>query len=351
MNIRLLMTCVGGTMAPDLLTHLREDPLLMPYLVGVDASASAQGRFYVDAFYQVPWGEDEGYVESIVRIVKRERVDIVLPGSDQEAFALSRSRDLISAAGAVTLASPTNVLDLIRDKQATYKALETAGVQVPDHVCAVEIVELQTAMSHFGYPMRSVIVKPVAGRGGRGLRVLVGKNDTPASWIGGGARETRLDLPPTTECMSGWFTSGPLMVMPVLKDPAYDVDVFAVKGKAKHALVRQRVNPAGIPFAGNHIISDTPIREYCLEVAEAIGLDGLHDIDLMTDNQGRPALLEINPRMSGSVVAAHAAGFPIVSAAVAEFLGIQYPIVAPKRNIDVGLVSRAVIVRNQEKKS
>jgi carbamoyl-phosphate synthase large subunit len=323
----------------------------MPYLVGVDASASAQGRFYVDAFYQVPWGEDEGYVESIVRIVKQHHVDIVLPGSDQESFVLSRNRDLISAAGAVTLASPTEVLDLIRDKQATYKALEAAGIHVPDYVCVFKIAELQAAITNCGYPNRSVIVKPVAGRGGRGLRVLVGNNDTPASWIGGGAREMRLDTPPTTECMSEWFTSGPLMVMPVLKDPAYDVDVFAVKGKVKHALVRQRVNPAGIPFAGNHIISDTPIREYCLAVAEAIGLDGLHDIDLMTDDQGRPALLEINPRMSGSVAAAHAIGFPIVSAAVAEFLGIQYPIMAPKRNIDVALVSRAVIVRNQETKS
>ena len=338
-------------MAPDLLTYLREDPLLMPYLVGVDASASAQGRFYVDAFYQVPLGEDEGYVESSVRIVEQHHVDIVLPGSDQESFVLSRNRDLISAAGAVTLASPTEVLDLIRDKQATYKALEKAGIQVPDHVCVVEMAELKAAMSNYGYPKRSVIVKPVAGRGGRGLRLLVGRNDSPPSWIGSGTRETRLDEAPSMEHMSEWLASGPLMVMPVLKDPAYDVDVFAVKGKAKHVLVRQRVNPAGIPFAGNHIISDAPIREYCLAVADAIGLDGIHDIDLMTDDQGRPALLEINPRMSGSVVAAHAAGFPIVSAAIVAALGSEYPIIAPTNDAEVALISRAVMVRNQEVRS
>lgn len=351
MNTRVLMTCVGGTLAPDLLIHLRADLRLMPYLVGVDASPSAQGRCYVDAFYQVPWGEEKGYVESIVRIVKEHRVDIVLPGSDQEAFVLSRNRDLISAAGAVTLASPTEVLDLIRDKQATYKALERAGIQVPEYVCVADIAQLQAAMSNYGYPNRSVVVKPIAGRGGRGLCVLVGKNDSPPSWVGSGARETRLHEPPKVEHMTKWFALGPLMVMPVLKDPAYDVDVFAVKGKARYALVRRRVNPAGIPFAGNTIIVDEPIREWCLAVAEAIGLDGIHDIDFMTDEQGRPALLEINPRMSGSVVAAYAVGFPIVSAAIAAALGSEYPLANPTSNAEVALISRAVMARNGEVRS
>lgn len=349
MNIRLLMTCVGGTMVPDLIMHLREDPLLRLYIVGVDALETAQGRDMVDAFYQVPWGEDEGYVESITSIVKQERINVVLPGSDQEAFTLSKNRDLIKTAGAVTLTSPTNVLDLIRDKQTSYKALERAGIQVPGYLCVDKIAELQAAMSNFGYPKRSIIVKRVAGRGNRGLHVLVGKkNDSPPSWIGSGTRETRLDESPTMEHMNRWLVSGPLMVMPVLKAPAYDVDVFAVKGKAKHTLVRQRINPAGIPFAGNYIISNAVIQNYCMAVAEAVGLDGIHDIDLMTDDQGRPALLEINPRMSGSVVAAHAVGFPIVSAAIAAALGSEYPLVTPTGNAEVTLISRAVMVRDRE---
>jgi hypothetical protein len=52
--------------------------------------------------------------------------------------------------------------------------------------------------------------------------------------------------------------------------------------------------------------------------------------------------------MSGSVVAAHAVGFPIVSAAIAEFLGIPYPIFAPEKNADVGLIPRAVTVRSRQ---
>jgi carbamoylphosphate synthase large subunit len=75
-----------------------------------------------------------------------------------------------------------------------------------------------------------------------------------------------------------------------------------------------------------------------------VGLNGLHDIDLMTDSLGRPALLEVNPRMSGSVSASHAAGFPVVAAAIAELLGISYPMLSPTKDIEIGLISRGVLL-------
>lgn len=346
MNTRILMTCAGGTMVPDLFAHLRADPLLKPYLVGVDVSPEASGRAYGDAFYQVPWAEDRAYVDELARIVALEKVDIVLPGSDQEAFRLSSGRQQIVAAGAKVLASPTSVLDLIRDKAATYRTLYTAGVRVPEHVCVTGADGLWAAVTDFGYPRRSVIVKPVAGRGGRGMRVLACRDEVPAPWIGSGARESRLEKPPSPDEMQAWFADGMLMVMPLLHAPAYDVDVFAIGGRARAALVRQRFNPAGIPFAGNRIVSDPAIMKYCLEIAEALGLDALHDIDLMTDAQGRPSLLEVNPRPSGSVVAAHAAGFPVVAAAISETLGVPYPLKAPMQDVEVGVIPHAAVMVN-----
>lgn len=344
MKARILLTCAGGTMVPDLLTHLRGDPVLKPYLVGVDASPNAAGRAYADAFYQVPWGEDATYVDEVARIVAAEKVDLVLPGSDPEAFSLAAGRDRIAAAGAVVLVSPVAVLDLIRDKQATYRALQAAGLRVPEHVCVTSVDDLRSAISGFGYPRRSVIVKPVAGRGGRGMRVLVGSDEAPAAWIGGGAREKRVANLAKPEEMNEWLADGTLMVMPLLHAPVHDVDVFAIHGKARAALVRRRFNPAGIPFTGNRIVSDPAIMKYCLEIAEALGLDALHDIDLMTDDQGRPCLLEVNPRPSGSVVAAHVAGFPIMASAIAETLGTPYPLQAPVRDIDVGMTPRAILM-------
>ncbi len=342
MSVSVMMTCAGGTMVPALFSSLRQDPVLQTRIIGVDVSAEARGRHYADAFHVVPWATEAGYVERLLELARAERVDVILPGSDQEAFCLAAARGAFDGIGVKVLASPTGVLDLIRDKSATYAALKAAGIRVPEYACVDGADNLAHALRSFGYPERDVIVKPVAGRGGRGMRLLVGKGAAPAAWIGAGAREQRFEMPVHVAELPGWFDDGTLMVMPLMNAPAYDVDVFAHRGQARAALVRRRFNPAGIPFTGNRIVSDPMVMRYCLEIAEALGLDALHDIDLLTDDQGRPCLLEVNPRPSGSVVAAHAAGFPIVAAAVAETVGISYPICAPERDIDVGMVPTAM---------
>lgn len=342
MSVSVLMTCAGGNMMPALFLSLRQDSVLSARVVGVDVNSDAKGRHYADAFHVVPWATEAAYVECLASIARAERVDVILPGSDQEAFCLAGAREAFDSIGVKVLASPTEVLDLIRDKSATYAALKAAGIRVPEYACVGNAEDLAYALHSFGYPERDVIVKPVAGRGGRGMRLLVGKSLAPAAWIGSGAREQRFETQVEATDLQGWFDDGALMVMPLMNAPAYDVDVFAHRGRAKAALVRRRFNPAGIPFTGNRIVSDPVVMRYCLDIAEALGLDALHDIDLLTDDQGHPCLLEVNPRPSGSVVAAHAAGFPIVAAAVAETLGISYPINAPERDIDVGMIPAAM---------
>lgn len=342
MNPRLLMTCAGGTMVPALFSSLKQDPQLRISIVGVDVSAEAKGRHYADAFHCVPWAEDQAYIERLLHIVALERVNVLLPGSDQEAFRLAAARADFEKLGAKVLASPTEVLDLIRDKSATYKALENAGLRVPEYACVETLDDLQHALRGFGYPARNVIVKPVAGRGGRGMRLLVGRGQKPAAWLGTGAREQRFEDEVSAEEMERWFVDGVLMVMPMMNAPAYDVDVLALHGKARAALVRRRFNPAGIPFTGNRIVSDAEVMRYCLDIAEVLKLSALHDIDLMTDAEGRACLLEVNPRPSGSVVAAHAAGFPIVAAAIAAAMGLEYPLTAPSHDVDVGLIPAAM---------
>jgi carbamoylphosphate synthase large subunit len=331
-------------MAPDLLEHLRSDPILKPSLVGVDATETAIGRFHVDAFYHVPWGNADDYVDVILDIVNREQIDVVLPGSDQEAIILSSNRELFAAAGAIIVASPPSVLALINDKYRTYETLISSGINVPTHKRVSDVTSLMQGLAAFDYPDQSVIVKPVAGRGGRGLRLLIGNGKEPPSWVGAGARESRLLQLPHQEELHSWFAGAALMIMPMLDAPAYDIDIFAVNGLVKHVLVRQRINPAGIPFTGNRLVTDIETRDYAIAVAQAVGLNGLHDIDLMTDSLGRPALLEVNPRMSGSVSASHAAGFPVVAAAIAELLGISYPMLSPTKDIEIGLISRGVLL-------
>jgi carbamoylphosphate synthase large subunit len=325
-KVRILMTCIGGTLAPDLLNHYKNDSILKPYVVGVDASLDALGKHFVDKFYNVPMGDSDEYIETLYNIVRKEKINLVIPGSDQEAFKIADHQEELKDLGANILTSPSSVLNLIKNKFFTYQKLKTEGIQVPKYNLVKNIKELKDSLIEYGYPEHSVIVKPVAGRGGRGLRVLISEKHPLHEWIGGGLRESRINQLPESHIIEKWFNDGDLLVMEALKAPAYDADIYAENGIIKYAILRQRINPAGIPFEGNIILPDSPIINYCKNVSRVLGLNGLHDFDFMTDKDDNPALLEINPRMSGSAVASHSAGYPIVNAAIASSLGINYPI-------------------------
>ena len=126
-----------------------------------------------------------------------------------------------------------------------------------------------------------------------------------------------------------------LMVMPSLNIPAYDVDVLKIKNNCYAIVVRKRINPAGIPFEGNIIVSDEKIHNFCEEVAKALDLESLHDIDLMTDSNGDPVVLEVNPRPSGSVIASMIAGYPFIDWAISSLMGKKVIYNRPEYNINI----------------
>ena len=100
--------------------------------------------------------------------------------------------------------------------------------------------------------------------------------------------------------------------MPCLSAPVYDVDIFRQETGDTVSFVRERINPTGIPFGGNVLKKKSEINDYACNISEILNLQSLHDIDMMTDPQKGPVLLEVNPRPSGSLSALNRAQFPLL---------------------------------------
>jgi carbamoyl-phosphate synthase large subunit len=338
-----MITSVGGAMVPAALIELRRSTRFELRLIGVNAGAGVAAERIVDAFYRVPLGDAPDYVAALLDIVEREGVDVVLPWSDEEALALSGASEALAELGAVAIVSPPQCLSLITNKFATYRALGEAGLAVPEFTVVRSVDELAAALGHYGHPERTVVVKPATGRGGRGLYALCGDDDPPP-WLGSGARETRLPSGAPIAERLGTMLDGDTLVMPCLDAPVYDVDVLASRGRVRALSVRRRVNPTGIPFEGNRIITDPEIVAYATSVAEIVGLDSLHDIDLMTGADGGVRVLEVNPRPSGSLVATLIAGVPLLDAAIAQVLGREWEFSATAADVDIITFTGAIAV-------
>lgn len=330
----ILMTCVGGTLSRFVLHWLEHRARLPLRIYGADAGNAPFALSHLCRFHRVPDGAAPNYVDTMFQIAERDEIDIIVPCSDEEAFALAFARDRFRAIGCDILASSPAVMAVIRDKLATYRALAAAGLTVPEHSVIDTIAQMEQAIDDHGYPLRTVIIKPATGRGGRGLFVLLGR-DSPPPWLGLGRRERRLDERAFSSCDHSSLISGTSMVMPSLYAPVYDADVLACDGKAKAVVVRRRHNPVGIPWTGNTICRNDVIESYVRAATEVLGLDAVHDMDLMSDAEGRPALLEVNPRMSGSIAATLAAGIPFLDAALASRSGVDLPVPLPDRDVDI----------------
>lgn len=339
--IRVLITCINGTMAPAAVHLLRAQARFPIAIFGADAADAGAAAALLDGFRAVPSGDAPEYVPALIQIAARDKIDVIVPWSDPEAFALARRRADLRAVGTEILVSPPERLDLIRNKLETYRQLTAAGIPVPEYTCVSHMADLRAALAAYGYPHRTVIVKPTTGRGGRGLNVLCGL-DQPPAWLGTGERERRVGDTPDEEQLAAML-QGETLVMPALGLPAYDVDVLAKAGQPRAAVVRRRNNPTGIPFEGNYVMADPRAQRYCLDVAAALGLDSLHDIDLMTDPNGELRLLEVNPRPSGSLAASLAAGVPILDAAIAQALGQELPVPLPLRDMEVVRIPMALV--------
>ena len=115
----------------------------------------------------------------------------------------------------------------------------------------------------------------------------------------------------------------PLIVMQKLQDPVYDLDLLGSKGKYVYHVLRRRINSRD-PNSG-HLIETKKLWLKTKKLAQVLikkfNLDGLYDCDLMLDNKKRFNILEINPRMSGSIAICRIAGIPILEYLVDLTLG------------------------------
>jgi carbamoyl-phosphate synthase large subunit len=77
----------------------------------------------------------------------------------------------------------------------------------------------------------------------------------------------------------------------------------------------------GISVQGRFVY-DEEVIEYCRQIIRQIGLHGNIGIQLKRSKEGKPLLLEINPRVQGTIVAGLGAGINLPLLAVKQELGL-----------------------------
>jgi len=326
-DVTVLMTGAGAPGAWGIIRSLRSTDERDVHIIGVDMDPDAYGFALVDEEYRVPAGTDEGYVPRIADIASEADVDVVLPLTTDELQPLAERRDEIPA---TVMVSDARALSIANDKAALYGFLEESGFDsAPDFHRVEDEASFVEAVDALGYPDHPVCFKPTVASGMRGFRVLDESADRLTRLLDEkpGAAITTLEEVRPVLAEADPFPE--LVVMEYLPGEEYSVDTLAMGEDVGPVIPRTRSQTrAGITFQGIVEENETLIEE-AAGICRELGLEYNINLQFKYDKDGEPKLIEINPRVAGTIVMCVGAG------ANMPYLGLKHALDEPIPQVDV----------------
>ena len=310
MNFKILITSVGGEFGPNLILSIKNDRKILTKIIGTDVNRNAVGKNFCDIFYQVPKANHKNYIRVISAICKKNKIDLVLPTSDEEAYTLSKNRKLVENKKTKLACTDFKTIKIFNDKISTYKKLKELNIPSPDYIIINKSSQLDIEIKKMLKKYKEIVIKPSNSRGGRNVFII--SNKIKSFKIFNDRREIVTNLQYfKSKFKNDLLKSYPLIIMNKLKEPVYDLDMLAWKGKALRIIPRKRFNSA-VPNDGHIIVNDQNLIKLGKKIISKFNLSWLYDCDIMYDQNKMPQILEINPRPSGSVVVSICAGVPLI---------------------------------------
>lgn len=313
-KINILLTCVGGELSPNSIEFLKENNLFSVKVIGVDMGKNAIGKLFCDKFIVVPSAKSKTYLKKIFNISNKNKVNIIIPASDEEALLLAKNRKIFEDRGIKILSSKYEALKIFSNKYETYKVLDHLNIDKKKYQLIKNKKELK---NFFKKKQNEIVIKPVIARGGRGIYLI--RNLAKEKIVNSG-REIHLNYNLFKRKYLHTIREFPQIVTEAFQQPVYDLDFLVQKGVLKKLVLRKRIISEE-PNSGHEFCK---IPKSVLQKVELLSkkfdLNSLHDIDLMKNKKGDFKILEINPRPSGSVSVTCAAGNNILKEAVNMYL-------------------------------
>lgn len=318
-EITVLMTGAGAPGASGIVKSLRATDEREVEIVGVDVNPDAYGFALVDTAETVPAGEADDYVPRMVEIADREGVDVVLPLTTAELEPLAAARDRFDATVTV---SPADALSIANDKGRLYEFLADAGFDAtPEYRRVDTAAGFQRAVADLGYPDDPVCFKPPVASGMRGFRVLDAETDRLTRLLEEKPDSTVTTLDDVLPVLSAAETFPELAVMEYLPGAEYSVDLLAMGDEVGPVVPRSRARTrAGITFEGT-VEENEDLIAAATAISEALGLRYNVNVQFKYDAAGDPKVLEINPRVAGTIVMCVGAGVNLPYLGVKHALG------------------------------
>ncbi|PXV60019.1 carbamoyl-phosphate synthase large subunit [Dysgonomonas alginatilytica] len=272
MAVKILITGAGGPAAICAYKALKDKGYDF-FMADMDPLAT--GLYFVEPAkrFVIPGGVKPEFNQAILRLCEEQQIDILIPTVDVELIPLMRIKGAFDAIGCRMVSCSEDVLYTILDKLRLME--KCSGI-----VLLPEFQSLEEYLINPQISSKKLVFKPRSGSGSRGIIIT----SSPERNV---LEKLKMEN---------------YMVQEFIGGTEYSIDLMLNEdGSVAAAVVRERLKiDSGVVIA-SRTIKNKRIQDYCIKIAQAVGVTYGVNIQVIVDDSGNPYLLEINPRFSGGL--------------------------------------------------
>src|SRR3990167_708011 len=267
--MNVMITSSGGDSAIAAIRILKETT--KHKIFAVDCNKYASGLYLADKYFVIPNTADNLYIPKMVELVKKHKIDLIIPTIDEELLILCLNLGKIPCQ---VVLSPLSTIVLCQDKLSTLDELK--GI--------IPTPEIFPKLTDIKFP---AIIKPRNSRGSR--HIFLVQNQIWAKTI-------------IEYLTSQQYSLSDLLFQEYLPGNEYTVDLICDrKGKPLVIVPRLRIATKGGISTIGKTVKDNQIIKLVKKIVAKIPFYGPVNIQFKKDRAGKVKLLEINPRVSGGL--------------------------------------------------
>ncbi len=258
-------------------------------VVATDMSEFAPAVYEADKFYKVPPINKEGYIDIVLDICKKEKINGVLTLIDPELSLLAKNNDNFEALGVKIIGSSYELCERAMDKMQMYQWLEGHGYKCAKSYVDKEKFFADVEKGVISYP---VFVKPVRG-----------------------SASIKTSKVFDSETVDVLFDHDEyLMIQEYLRENEIGADVYIdmISGETVSIFTKKKILMKAGETDKAVSFKDPKLFDLIERFANESGWRGQIDIDLF-EIDGEYYISEVNPRFGGGYPHAHECGCDHIS--------------------------------------
>lgn len=316
-RITALVTAVGGrSVGYQILESLKMFPGKYR-IIASDMDPFSPGIYEADTGYLLPSADSKQYIEKLVKLIKKEKIDVILPGSQVEVKTIAKHKNVLDKTGAVSIVGPYSVIEMAFNKRKLHRFLTEHKILTPP------TVELDSPEKAKGLKF-PIVVKPSRDTSGsRNVHIVKDMNELVFLFEDLKREKIELIAQEYVGSEDEEYTVGVL-----INKNGQILDTIVMKrrliglsmGLERKINGKKYILSTG--YSQGFFVDRPDVKAYCEHVARVVGTIGPLNIQCRRGKKG-VYIFEVHPRFSGSASMRSLMGFNEPDILIRDFLGVD----------------------------